>query len=72
MKVICSWCWGEGRIGLVGEKAPLEDLRETHGICREHQLAMASAKVKKSVGQEFDGYDTSLEMKCERGLMARS
>ncbi len=40
MKVICSWCRGEGRDGLVGEKAPLEDLRETHSICIEHEQAV--------------------------------
>jgi hypothetical protein len=36
MKVICSWCQGEGRTGLVTEKAPLADPRETHGICSAH------------------------------------
>ena len=72
MKVICSWCWGEGRVGLVGEKAPLEDLRETHGICREHQIAMGAAKGKKSVGQKLDGYDASRELKCANRIMARS
>ncbi len=40
MQVICSWCRGEGRIGLVGEKAPLEDRRETHSICIEHEKAV--------------------------------
>lgn len=40
MQVICSWCRGEGRIGLVGEKAPLEDRRETHSICMEHEKAV--------------------------------
>ena len=36
MKVICSWCTSEGRIGLVREKAPFADARETHGICARH------------------------------------
>lgn len=36
MKVICSWCQEEGRRGLVTEKAPLADTRETHGICSAH------------------------------------
>ena len=36
MHIICSWCRREGQIGLVGEKEPLEDRRETHGICLEH------------------------------------
>jgi hypothetical protein len=40
MKVICSWCRGEGRDGLVGEKAPLDDQRETHSICLEHERAV--------------------------------
>lgn len=40
MKVICSWCRGEGRDGWVGEKAPLDDQRETHSICLEHEQAV--------------------------------
>lgn len=64
MKVICSWCWGEGRIGLVGEKAPLDDRRETHGICREHQIAMRSVNGKKSVRQGLDGHEASRERRC--------
>lgn len=40
MKVICSWCRREGRSGFVGEKAPLDDLRETHSICLEHETAV--------------------------------
>ena len=40
MKVICSWCRGEGRSGFVGEKAPLDDVRETHSICLEHETAV--------------------------------
>lgn len=40
MMVICSWCRGEGRSGFVREKAPLDDLRETHSICLEHETAV--------------------------------
>ncbi|MDI3466328.1 MAG: hypothetical protein OJF50_005149 [Nitrospira sp.] len=40
MQVICSWCRGEGRVGFVGEKAPLDDRRETHSICIEHEKAV--------------------------------
>lgn len=36
MTVICSWCKEEGRPAFVGEKAPLGDARETHGICGVH------------------------------------
>ena len=37
MKVICSWCRQAGKPELVGEKAPLDDARETHGICVVHR-----------------------------------
>ena len=37
MKLICSWCRAEGRPGLLGEKPPLDDPTETHGICRRHR-----------------------------------
>jgi hypothetical protein len=40
MQVICSWCRGEGRVGFVGVKAPLDDRRETHSICIEHEKAV--------------------------------
>lgn len=40
MRIICSWCRREGNIGLIGEKAPLEDFRETHSICKAHQLTV--------------------------------
>ena len=37
MKIICSWCRQAGKPELVGEKAPLDDARETHGICVVHR-----------------------------------
>lgn len=37
MKIVCSWCRQEGKAELVGEKAPLDDARETHGICVVHR-----------------------------------
>ncbi len=37
MKIVCSWCRQEGKPELVGEKAPLDDARETHGICVVHR-----------------------------------
>jgi hypothetical protein len=36
MKVVCSWCRKEGKSEFVREKAPLDDARETHGICVLH------------------------------------
>jgi len=40
MKIVCSWCRREGKPELVGEKAPLDDARETHGICVFHRCAV--------------------------------
>jgi hypothetical protein len=37
MKIICSWCRQEGKPELVGEKAPFDDARDTHGICVVHR-----------------------------------
>jgi hypothetical protein len=37
MKIVCSWCRQEGKPELVGKKAPLDDARETHGICVVHR-----------------------------------
>ena len=37
MKIICSWCRQEEKPELVGGKAPLDDARETHGICVVHR-----------------------------------
>lgn len=37
MTVVCSWCRQEGRAGVVREKAPFDDRRETHGICAAHR-----------------------------------
>jgi hypothetical protein len=43
MKIICASCRVEGRSGALGEKAPFDDLTETHGYCRRHsELLLAS------------------------------
>lgn len=36
MKVVCAWCRREGRPGLLGEREPLDNPAETHGICPYH------------------------------------
>ncbi len=37
MIIVCSWCRKEGKNEFVGEKGPLDDQRETHGICVTHR-----------------------------------
>ena len=36
MRVVCAWCRGEGLPGVLGNRPPLDDPVETHGICRRH------------------------------------
>ena len=43
MTVVCSWCRHEGQAGIVGEKAPFEDRRETHGICLAHRIQVGAS-----------------------------
>jgi hypothetical protein len=38
MKVSCAWCQHEGQPASLGERAPLDNPAETHGICRRHTL----------------------------------
>jgi hypothetical protein len=37
MKTVCAWCEKEGKEALIGEKEPLADSSETHGICGDHR-----------------------------------
>jgi len=37
MQIICAWCRREGRPGLLGQKAPLDDPSETHSVCERHR-----------------------------------
>jgi len=53
MKVMCSWCRQEGMAEFVGEKAPFDDARETHGICRAHR-DIVQARWRASVDASFD------------------
>ena len=48
MKVICSWCQREGRPSLLGEREPLDDPGETHGICRRHHLLLLTELPSRS------------------------
>jgi hypothetical protein len=40
MIIVCSWCREEGAGGTLGEKPPLENALETHGICSLHSSAV--------------------------------
>ena len=36
MKVVCAWCQQEGRTGVLGQREPIDDPTETHGVCSVH------------------------------------
>jgi len=40
MRVTCAWCQREGEPASLGERAPLDNPAETHGICRRHTLRL--------------------------------
>ncbi len=40
MRVVCAWCQAEGRPGALGEKPPLDEPGETHGICWQHRIRL--------------------------------
>jgi hypothetical protein len=45
VKAICSWCQAEGMPADLGDREPLEDLGETHGLCQRHlSLLLAEAR----------------------------
>ena len=59
MKVICAWCIRDGRRGFLREKAPLDDLRETHGLCDEHFREIDSK------GQSLTAAGPSPSLRCQ-------
>ncbi|HXG04792.1 MAG TPA: hypothetical protein VNO23_15425 [Candidatus Binatia bacterium] len=40
MKAFCAWCRREGLVGFLGDREPLDDPGETHGICPRHHAEL--------------------------------
>jgi hypothetical protein len=36
LRAFCAWCQREGGPAFLGEREPLDDDSETHGVCRRH------------------------------------
>lgn len=36
MRIVCAWCQEEGLNTVLGEREPVSDTTETHGICGRH------------------------------------
>jgi hypothetical protein len=43
MKAWCAWCQEEGRPGFLGDRPPLDDPSDTHGICDHHRAMLLAA-----------------------------
>src|SRR5437870_10336243 len=43
MKAWCAWCQEEGKPGFLGERPPLDDPSDTHGICDHHRTMLLAA-----------------------------
>ena len=51
MRAICSWCRAEGAHADLGEREPLEDPDETHGLCQRHLTQfLAVARSRPAAG----------------------
>ncbi|HSE04912.1 MAG TPA: hypothetical protein VLK35_12230 [Methylomirabilota bacterium] len=43
MRAFCAWCQREGGPAFLGEREPLDDDGETHGVCRRHLQGILAA-----------------------------
>jgi hypothetical protein len=51
VRVICAWCRAEGSPADLGEREPLEDPIETHGLCQRHSTQLlGAARARPSAG----------------------
>jgi hypothetical protein len=48
LRAFCAWCQREGGPAFLGERAPLDDDSETHGVCRRHLQHILAALPSQS------------------------
>ena len=54
MKATCAWCKAEGAPADLGEREPLDDHEETHGLCQRHMAQfLGAARSRPSAGLEL-------------------
>ena len=66
---ICAWCREAGKPSVMGQIAPFDDNRETHGICETHLaelMAAATATVAKTKGARHHCEPTWADNKAYR------
>lgn len=48
LRAVCAWCQREGGPAFLGEREPLDDESETHGVCRRHLQHILAALPSQS------------------------
>jgi len=48
VRAICAWCQAEGAPADLGEREPLDDPSETHGLCERHLTAILDSQRSQS------------------------
>jgi hypothetical protein len=48
LRAFCAWCQREGGPAFLGEREPLDDDSETHGVCRRHLQNILAALPSQS------------------------
>jgi hypothetical protein len=48
LRAVCAWCQREGGPAFLGEREPLDDDSETHGVCRRHLQSILAALPSQS------------------------
>jgi len=48
LRAFCAWCQREGGPAFLGEREPLDDESETHGVCRRHLQHILAALPSQS------------------------
>ena len=48
LRAFCAWCQREGGPAFLGEREPLDDESETHGVCRRHLQNILAALPSQS------------------------
>jgi len=52
MRAWCAWCQEEGKPGFLGERPPLDDPGDTHGICDHHRTLLLAALPQRAATGE--------------------
>src|SRR5438309_1588588 len=66
MRVLCAWCLKENKPeaeALIGEREPLADKRESHGICEHHrrELEERAIRLREDIRRQAERQQADVE-----------